>query len=90
MSVTDAIERAQKCEHENQNLLRTQRNLENELRSIQSANKRLKEDLMEEKKKHRGVHVDKLSAERKLTELLAEKTRLEVFIQLKCRRDLCL
>lgn len=72
------MERAQKLEHENQGLVRTVRSLENDARLNQSEIKRLKEELQEEKKKYRGVHVDKLSVERKMAELNADRSRLEV------------
>lgn len=78
ISASEAIERTQKTEHDNQMLTMSIRNLENENRVIQGENKRLKDELTEEKKKHRGVHVDKLGVERKISELSAEKNRLEV------------
>jgi chromosome segregation ATPase len=78
MSVSEAVERTQKCEHENQNLIRKVRNFENENRLNQTELKRVKEELVEEKKKHRGVHVDKLSVERKIAEYNADRVRMEV------------
>lgn len=78
VSISESLERTQKLEHENQNLVRSARNAENECRLNQADIKRLKEELQEEKKKHRGVHVDKLSIERRVAELSAEKSRMEV------------
>lgn len=78
VSISESIERTQRLEHENQTLVRSLRAIENESRLAATEAKRLKEELQEEKKKHRGVHVDKLSVERKVAELNAERSRLEV------------
>lgn len=78
MSVSEAVERTQKAEHENQNLTHKLRTFENENRLNSAELKRLKEELQEEKKKYRGVHVDKLAVDRKMAEFGAEKLRMEV------------
>lgn len=78
------MERMQKLEHENQGLVRSVRALENDARLNQADLKRLREELQEEKKRHRGVHVDKLGVERKLAELNSERSRLEVCTALYC------
>lgn len=72
------MERNQKSTHENQSLIRSLRNAENDFRQLQLEHKRLKDELSEEKKKYRGIHIDKLSADRKTAEFAAEKSKLEV------------
>ena len=72
------MERIQKSSHENHNLTRLLRTAEADLRTAQQENKRIKEELQDERRKLRSLHVDKLSAERKAAECLAEKSRLEV------------
>lgn len=78
LSAYEALERNQKTTHDSQTLVRSVRAAEQSLALAQTEAARLREELQEERRRARTLHTDKLGAERRVTEALAEISRLEV------------
>lgn len=80
LSAYEALERNQKTTHDSQTLLRSVRAAEQSLALAQAESARLRQELQDERRRARTLHTDKLGAERRVTEMLAEISRLEVRI----------
>lgn len=75
ISASEAVERSVKTTQDKHNLLRSLQNAESELGSCKNDNQRVKAELSEERQKHKVTYLEKLSAERKASELLTAKSK---------------
>jgi septal ring factor EnvC (AmiA/AmiB activator) len=78
MSASEAVERNVRNAHDKHQLLNEMKQLEANLLLHSKEIQRQKEDLHLERQKHKATYLEKLSAERKVSELLVSKSRLEV------------
>lgn len=78
MSASDAMERSVRSLHEIHTRTSDLRRVELELQAAMKEVTRLKEELAEEKVRHKNTYIERLAAERKAAELTAAKSRLEV------------
>ena len=77
-SAADAQERNTKNIHDKLNYMRSLQNSENDLLACQLEVRRLKDELNEERQKLKSTYLEKLTTERKSSELIAAKSRIEV------------
>jgi septal ring factor EnvC (AmiA/AmiB activator) len=78
MSASEAVERNVRNAHDKHLLLNELKQLESNLQLSQKEIQRQKDDLKAERQKHKTTYLEKLAAERKVSELLVAKSRLEV------------
>ena len=74
----EARQRCDKSTHELQTTLRYVQELELQTHQLQVENKRMAEDLTAEKEKFRGLHLEKLAYERRLSEMNLKISRSDV------------
>ena len=80
VSASDAIQRNEKMSQEKHNIMRELMQLESNIKNLNVENSQLKELLESEKSRCRTLHIEKLAAERKTAELIANRTRNEANI----------
>lgn len=78
MSASEAVERSVKTSHERHILESTLKQVEDDLLKAQREIKRYCDEIHEEKQKYKSLYLEKLAAERKSSELLVSKARMEV------------
>ena len=78
LSVSEAAERSAKFSHENHNIQRKLHIAESELVSAKAENKRCKEENASLREKMKGYNSGKIGADKKVAEVSAHNSRLEV------------
>lgn len=76
-SYSEALERSEKSSHEKHLILRDLKTVELENESLQTKLTQLTDELNLEKAKYKKMHIDKLAAERRCSELLASRSKAE-------------
>lgn len=74
------MERSVRTSHDKHVLLSHVRQLESDLLQSGRDIQRFKDEIAEERQKHKALYMEKISAERKAAELLVAKARAEVSI----------
>ena len=80
LSYNEVLERSEKSTHEKQLILRDLKTVEIENENYRVGLARLQEELQEEKVRFKKMHVEKLAAERRCSELLASKSKSEAVL----------